>query len=179
MPHFSDYKFLELHASSIRKSESVSNAEMSSLIELKYRNVVLIIAQNDFNKETERNENWKSNDEKYVFSLRPAEELKLKEFLTVTDLIILLNCSIRSANNIILKASNKAVIVKSTNQQSLTVTIKYPEMVAGYSPIFNTTSHRALVKRTCGYCKISSLIWNFLFFSKPCTQTYCCMTYII
>jgi hypothetical protein len=57
VPHFSDYKFLELHASSIKKSESVSNAEMSSLIELKYRNVVLIIAQNDFNKETERNEN--------------------------------------------------------------------------------------------------------------------------
>jgi excisionase family DNA binding protein len=50
-----------------------------------------------------------SDAEMQRVKLRPIEELRAKEFLTVRDLSKLLNCSIRTAYNLIAKGNIKAV----------------------------------------------------------------------
>lgn len=51
----------------------------------------------------------KSDNETRLIKLMPMEELSAKEFLTVRDLSKLLNCSIRTAYNLIAKGHIKAV----------------------------------------------------------------------
>lgn len=51
----------------------------------------------------------KSNSETNAILLQPIEELKAKEFLTVRDMAKLLNCSIRTAYNLINRDLIKAV----------------------------------------------------------------------
>lgn len=58
-------------------------------------------------KRAEKIEN--SNTETLVIKIKPIAELKAKEFLTVRDLSLLLNCSIRTAYNIIERGDIKAV----------------------------------------------------------------------
>lgn len=50
-----------------------------------------------------------SDRETLAIKAKPTEELKAKEFLTVKDLSVLLNCSIRTAYNIIDRGDIKAV----------------------------------------------------------------------
>jgi excisionase family DNA binding protein len=53
----------------------------------------------------------KSNTETIQIITKPIEVIKAKEFLTVRDLSKLLNCSIRTAYNIIERGDIKAVKV--------------------------------------------------------------------
>lgn len=50
-----------------------------------------------------------SNRETYQLRMRPLEEIKAKEFLTVRDVALLLNCSVRTAYYYIDSGSIKAV----------------------------------------------------------------------
>jgi excisionase family DNA binding protein len=50
-----------------------------------------------------------SHAEMHLVRQRPIDELKAKEFLTVRDLSQLLNCSVRTAYNLISKGNIKAV----------------------------------------------------------------------
>jgi excisionase family DNA binding protein len=51
----------------------------------------------------------RSNIETQAIKLKPIEDLKAKEFLTVKDMAKILNCSIRTAYSIIERGSIKAV----------------------------------------------------------------------
>ena len=50
-----------------------------------------------------------SNTETKLIKLKPIEDLKSKEFLTVKDLSKLINCSLRTTYNLISNGSIKAV----------------------------------------------------------------------